>query len=435
MNQHAISVRHLSKGYQLGMIGRHTLVEEAQYWWHKARGRDPRAHFSKIGHPDAQTRKLEAEPFWALKDVSFDVEQGTVIGIIGHNGAGKSTLLKILTRITEPTSGEAFINGRVASLLEVGTGFHLDLTGRENVYMNGTILGMKRREIAAKFDEIVAFSELEQFIDTPVKRYSSGMFVRLAFAVAAHLEPEILLIDEVLAVGDVSFQKKCLGKMGEVAKTGRTILFVSHNIAAIENLCEKCLLLQNGAVVQQGPTKPVIAHYLRKVLEPVSEAGGLAETTARSGSGVVMFTGFHLEDVHGHRLPAVQSGSDVVLAFQVHNRAGRPLRCVDVGFTVHDSTGSQLLSILYSSYQNREFELSQARGCVRCHIAKLPLAAGRYRIGARLTAGKAEADSPKDSVGWLDVVEGDFYESGRRGFGARAPLLLKGEWSLDERRD
>lgn len=271
----AISVRNLSKCYKLGTIGRHTLVDEAQYLWHKIRGRDPREHFSKIGHTATEARRVEAEQegsqeFWALKDVSFDVQPGEVIGVIGRNGAGKSTLLKILTRITEPTSGEAFINGRVASLLEVGTGFHPELTGRENVYMNGTILGMKRREIAAKFDEIVAFSELEKFIDTPVKRYSSGMYVRLAFAVAAHLDPEILLIDEVLAVGDAEFQRKCLGKMGDVASEGRTVLFVSHNMAAVQKLCQKALLLKGGMEQAFGDTADIIDVYMNKRGDTIS---------------------------------------------------------------------------------------------------------------------------------------------------------------------
>ena len=267
MSEPAISIRNLSKCYQLGTIGRHTLVDEAQYWWHKFRGRDPREHMTKIGHTATEKRKVDAEregnpEFWALKDVSFDVQPGEVVGIIGRNGAGKSTLLKLLTRITEPTSGEIVINGRVASLLEVGTGFHPELTGRENVYMNGAILGMKKREIDAKFDEIVAFSELEKFIDTPVKRYSSGMYVRLAFAVAAHLEPEILLVDEVLAVGDAAFQRKCLGKMGDVAQQGRTVLFVSHSMPSLLNLCTHGVLLANGRVAVAGGIEEAVACYL-----------------------------------------------------------------------------------------------------------------------------------------------------------------------------
>ncbi len=267
MTEPAISVRNLSKCYQLGAIGRHTLVEEAEFWWHRLRGRDPRQHMTKLGHSRTEARRVSneqkgANEFWALKEATFDVQPGEVIGIIGHNGAGKSTLLKILTRITEPTSGEAFINGRVASLLEVGTGFHPELTGRENIYMNGTILGMRKKEIDAKFDEIVAFSELEKFIDTPVKRYSSGMYVRLAFAVAAHLEPEILLVDEVLAVGDASFQKKCLGKMDEVAAAGRTVMFVSHNMAAIRNLCPKTILVVAGNTIGPLDTSEAMHRYL-----------------------------------------------------------------------------------------------------------------------------------------------------------------------------
>jgi len=265
--QPAISVRNFSKCYKLGVISRKTLVDEVRYWWSKVRGHDPSEHFTKIGNTATEACRIESENagddrFWALKDVSFDVHPGEVVGIIGRNGAGKSTLLKILTRITEPTSGEAIINGRVGSLLEVGTGFHPELTGRENIYMNGTILGMKKHEVDAKFDEIVAFSELEKFIDTPVKRYSSGMYVRLAFAVAAHLEPEIMLVDEVLAVGDAAFQKKCLGKMGDVAREGRTVLFVSHNMASIVNLCSKSILLGNGKVVDIGQTANIVQHYL-----------------------------------------------------------------------------------------------------------------------------------------------------------------------------
>src|ERR1700693_4989791 len=202
------------------------------------------------------------EEFWALKDVSFEVQEGEVLGIIGRNGAGKSTLLKILSRITEPTSGRITLRGRVASLLEVGTGFHPELTGRENIYLNGAILGMNRAEIRKKFDEIVAFAEVDRFLDTPVKRYSSGMYVRLAFAVAAHLEPEILIVDEVLAVGDAEFQKKCLGKMNEVSNGGRTVLFVSHNMAAVENLCQRGIVLERGRAVFDGSSKDAVHHYL-----------------------------------------------------------------------------------------------------------------------------------------------------------------------------
>jgi len=266
----AISVKNISKSYKLGTIGRHTLVDEVRYWWRKSLGHDPMKGFAKLGHNATEARRVDAERtgqeiFWALKDASFDVSHGEIVGIIGKNGAGKSTLLKILSRITEPTSGQIILNGRVGSLLEVGTGFHPELTGRENVVMNGAILGMKKYEIDNKFDQIVDFSGLEQFIDTPVKRYSSGMYVRLAFAVAAHLEPEILVVDEVLAVGDARFQKKCLGKMKDIASHGRTVLFVSHNMAAVSRLCGRVLLLHDGSLINDGVASDIILSYYEQI--------------------------------------------------------------------------------------------------------------------------------------------------------------------------
>jgi len=259
MAETAIRVEGLSKQYSIGAA--QARCKGIREWLASSCIRLIRQLQGK-GHSGIDERRTET--IWALKDVSFHVEQGEVLGVIGRNGSGKSTLLKILSGITEPTMGEADINGRVGSLLEVGTGFHPELTGRENIYLNGAIVGIKKSEIERKFDEIVAFSEVEKFIDTPVKYYSSGMYVRLAFAVAAHLEPEILLLDEVLAVGDAAFQKKCLGKMGTVAKEGRTILFVSHNLAAVRNLCSRTLLLEAGRVEKMGPTEEVIGHYLRK---------------------------------------------------------------------------------------------------------------------------------------------------------------------------
>jgi len=251
----AITVTNLSKKYKIGHLQqRHDTLRDALADSIHNLG-------SQLRKPS--TDKNETDVLWALRDVSFEVEHGEVLGVIGRNGAGKSTLLKVLSRITAPTSGRAVINGRVGSLLEVGTGFHPELSGRENIYLNGAILGMKREEIERKFDEIVAFSEIEKFLDTPVKRYSSGMYVRLAFAVAAHLEPEILLVDEVLAVGDAAFQKRCLGKMGDVARSGRTILFVSHNMVAIKNLCEKAIWLDFGKISAFGMSSDVVNNYLQ----------------------------------------------------------------------------------------------------------------------------------------------------------------------------
>ena len=261
MSNTVISVENLSKAYRLGQIGRDTLTDDLKVWWAKVRGKpNP---FQKIGEVDHANR--QGETLWALKDFNLQVQRGEVLGIIGRNGAGKSTLLKILSKVTAPTRGEVKIKGRVASLLEVGTGFHPELTGRENVYLNGAILGMNKAEITRKFDEIVDFSGVEQFIETPVKRYSSGMYVRLAFAVAAHLEPEILLVDEVLAVGDAAFQKKCLGKMGDVAQEGRTVLFVSHNMNAVTSLTPRSIWINCGKIAETGSTQDVINSYLKGI--------------------------------------------------------------------------------------------------------------------------------------------------------------------------
>jgi len=257
----AIKVENLSKAYQLGQIGTGTISRDLERYWAKLRGKeDP---FLKIGEINDRTVKSESDIVWSLKDINFEIEQGDAVGIIGRNGAGKSTLLKILSRVTSPTTGNIKVKGRVASLLEVGTGFHPELSGRENIFLNGAILGMRKAEIKKHFDTIVDFAGVERYIDTPVKRYSSGMYVRLAFAVAAHLESEILVVDEVLAVGDAEFQKKCLGKMNDVSKgEGRTVLFVSHNMNAILKLCSKAVLLDQGSISSQGSTQKVINSYL-----------------------------------------------------------------------------------------------------------------------------------------------------------------------------
>ena len=265
MGNIVIKAENISKQYRLGSIGTKTLANDFKRFLYSVRGKeDP---FLKIGETNDRSRKGSSEYVWALKDINFEVNQGEVIGIIGKNGAGKSTLLKILSRVTAPTTGQIAVNGRMASLLEVGTGFHPELSGRENVFLNGAIMGMTKTEIRRKFDEIVDFSGVERYIDTPVKRYSSGMYVRLAFAVAAHLEPEILIVDEVLAVGDAEFQKKCLGKMKDVSGQGRTVLFVSHNMGAIQSLCSKSIYLKNGTIQQIGETDKIINYYLANELK------------------------------------------------------------------------------------------------------------------------------------------------------------------------
>jgi lipopolysaccharide transport system ATP-binding protein len=260
MSKLAIKAENISKQYRLGEVGTGTLSHDLNRFWHKVRGKeDP---YLQIGQTNDRSQKADSNYVWSLKDINFEIEQGDAVGIIGRNGAGKSTLLKLLSKVTKPTTGRFHVNGRIASLLEVGTGFNPEMTGRENIYMNGAILGMRRHEITRKFDEIVAFSGVEAYIDTPVKRYSSGMYVRLAFAVAAHLESEILIVDEVLAVGDAEFQKKCLGKMGDVSKgEGRTVLFVSHNMQSVMSLCNKSIVLSNGSVIFEGGSKEGVKIY------------------------------------------------------------------------------------------------------------------------------------------------------------------------------
>ena len=262
MNRVVIKAENISKQYRLGLVGTGTVRDDFTRWWHSVRGKeDP---FLKIGEANDRSSKGESNYVWSLKDINFEINQGDSVGIIGRNGAGKSTLLKILSQVTQPTTGKIYTKGRIASLLEVGTGFHPEMTGRENIYLNGAILGMRKHEITRKFDEIVAFSGVERYIDTPVKRYSSGMYVRLAFAVAAHLESEILIVDEVLAVGDADFQKKCLGKMNDVSQgEGRTVLFVSHNMAAVKTLCKKGIVLEHGLLVHSGSSEQCVSFYLK----------------------------------------------------------------------------------------------------------------------------------------------------------------------------
>src|SRR6266705_1693597 len=294
MGDTAIRVENVCKRYRIGQRQRYKTLRDALFGVMGTPFRGVRACLS--GQGTSKSYQESDNFIWALKDVSLEVKRGEVIGVVGRNGAGKSTLLKILSRITKPTKGFAEIHGRVGSLLEVGTGFHPELTGRENIYLNGAILGIKKAEIAHKFDEIVAFAEVEKFIDTPVKRYSSGMYVRLAFAVAAHMETEILLVDEVLAVGDAEFQKKCLGKIGDVAKGGRTVLFVSHNMAAVQGLCTSGVFLSQGRVVTQGTAADVVQHYLKTIAPPAIESSSLGERTDRSGNGRIRLTRFWVED-------------------------------------------------------------------------------------------------------------------------------------------
>jgi ABC-type polysaccharide/polyol phosphate transport system ATPase subunit len=319
------------------------------------------------------------ETIWALKDVSFEVRRGEVVGLIGRNGAGKSTLLKILSRITEPTEGYADIHGRVASLLEVGTGFQPELTGRENIYLNGSILGMKHAEIRRKFDEIVSFAEVEKFIDTPVKHYSSGMYMRLAFAVAAHLEPEILLVDEVLAVGDAAFQKKCLGKLGDVAKQGRTVLFVSHNMGAIQRLCPNSLMLKAGQLVKHGPTESVVSDYLNSSSETLKPDQWVdVSQLARHGTGQVRFKGFKYTVPTKRDIAGPNSYDSLEITMELESDTARSVGSVAV--TLYDQYGTKLVNADTLSF-GRALDFKPGANTVAIRIERLFLNTGIYTLG------------------------------------------------------
>jgi lipopolysaccharide transport system ATP-binding protein len=331
MSETVIQVEGLGKQYRIGAAKkryhtlRESLIEALQAPWRR---------LSSVVR--GQASAVAPETIWALKDVSFEVKQGEVVGVIGRNGAGKSTLLKILSRITRPTEGRAIIDGRVGSLLEVGTGFHPELTGRQNVYLNGTILGMRRAEIERKFDEIVAFAEIEKFIDTPVKHYSSGMYVRLAFAVAAHLEPEILLVDEVLAVGDVAFQKKCLGRMGEVAREGRTVLFVSHNMQAVQSLCSTAFQLEAGQIVAAGSSQSVVNQYLSVTSQMSSRA--LWPVQSAPGNSEVKLTAVSVYSESGGDCGVYSSSQDIYVGIDFVASTAHSALCVGFDLVTGDGT-------------------------------------------------------------------------------------------------
>ena len=325
-----IKVENLSKQYRLGQVGTGTISHDVNRWWHKIRGKeDP---YLKIGESNDRTVKGDSDYVWALKDINFEVKQGEVLGIIGRNGAGKSTLLKILSRTTAPTIGSVKIKGRVASLLEVGTGFHPELSGRDNIFLNGAILGMTRREIQSKFDEIVDFAGVERYIDTPVKRYSSGMYVRLAFAVAAHLDPEILIVDEVLAVGDMEFQKKCLGKMKEVSVSqGRTVLFVSHNISMIQKLCESTIMLNRGVLSKYAETDVVLNEYLKSKSELSSVY--IESSSSASSKHPATIKAVELRNISGDNVSELKVGEPFLIVVRMTLNERKRHFIVGIGIT------------------------------------------------------------------------------------------------------
>lgn len=317
MSKVVIKAENISKQYRLGLVGTGTIKDDMKRWWYKMRGaEDP---FLKIGETNDRSSKGTSDYVWSLQDINFEINQGDSVGIIGRNGAGKSTLLKILSQVTQPTTGKIYTKGRIASLLEVGTGFHPELTGRENIFLNGAILGMRKHEIARKLDEIIAFSGVERYIDTPVKRYSSGMYVRLAFAVAAHLESEILIVDEVLAVGDADFQKKCLGKMNDVSKgEGRTVLFVSHNMAAVKSLCTRGIVLENGTLKFDGSVDDALTIY-SDIGKTLDYKVIFNTSTKRNGNGKMQFQSIEIANQFNKSTQDFSIGDDIKIKLKIKN--------------------------------------------------------------------------------------------------------------------
>ncbi|MFZ0634790.1 MAG: ABC transporter ATP-binding protein [Candidatus Acidiferrales bacterium] len=394
----AVFVDKISKKYELGTLAHETMLVET---------------LARLFRSPFRSNKRVVDTFWALKDVSFGVEVGEVVGIIGRNGAGKSTLLKILSKITYPTSGSIRVHGRVASLLEVGTGFHEELTGRENVFLNGSILGMKQQEVARKLDEIVAFAGVERFLDTPIKRYSSGMRLRLGFAVAAHLDPDVLIVDEVLAVGDAAFQKKCLSAMSSLRSGGRTVLFVSHNMAAVENLCTRAIWIDHGQVKQDGESRDVITNYMATFADTSQSTANLKDVADRRGSGELRYTAIEFLAANGETQPVIRSGDSVTL--RLHFEVSRPILHACLGIEVTTDLGTLITDTSTWHHGLDVPELAPGPGYIDLEIDSLTLLPGRYFL--TLGASDLEVDGHfydlLDRCAHLDIESSDIYESGR----------------------
>jgi lipopolysaccharide transport system ATP-binding protein len=442
MSSPIITIEHLSKRYIIGHQHnrhdglRHRIEGAARAPWRWAknlwqyRSANSNLQSSSSGLPSPMSHlpssRATREEFWALKDVSFEVKQGEVVGIIGRNGAGKSTLLKILSRITEPTEGRVRIKGRVASLLEVGTGFHPELTGRENIFLNGAILGMSKAEIKRKFDEIVAFSEIEKFLDTPVKRYSSGMYVRLAFAVAAHLEPEILIVDEVLAVGDAQFQKKCLDKMDDEARAGRTVILVTHTMPTVEALCDRAILLAGGSVFMIGKTSQVVGNYLGSG-DQVASQSILSEHPGRQNGATPLMTAVELVSESGALSSSFPMGSSISVSVRFRAEAN-PLQPV-LGVQVKDDRGVAVLGVNNRFIPGYEFRERVGFGCIICHLERIPLMPGRYYIDLYFGDAHKDHDIVHEAI-YFEVVPQDVFRSGKLPPAGAGPIFWPAKWTL-----
>jgi lipopolysaccharide transport system ATP-binding protein len=425
--QPIIRVQNLSKRYRIGRVEPYRTLRESIVRSVTVPVRLARAMID--GRLRDRATQASERQLWALRDVSFDVMPGEVLGLIGRNGAGKSTLLKVLSRITEPSVGRAEIYGRVGSLLEVGTGFHLELTGRENIYLSGAILGMRRAEIQRKFDEIVAFAEVEKFVDTPVKHYSSGMHVRLGFSVAAHLEPEILLVDEVLAVGDAAFQKKCLGKMGDVARAGRTIVFVSHNMASIESLCNSCLLISSGRLEARGQPAPIVMRYMASELRGHGGIRSLLDHSGRRGDSIPIATSIRLRSEDGGQTDVVRMGAP--LAAAVDFSAPHPIRPI-LGITLKTVEGMPLFGVSNRWTSQGVDNARTASGTITCTFESLPLMPGTYLMDLYLGDfgdPSRDLDIIREAISF-EVVPADLLGTGMLPRPSDGPVFWPATWSF-----
>ena len=415
----AIEFNNISKIYRLGLVSTGTLAHDLKRWWtmNIRRQEDP---YLTIGETNDRSTKGESEYVWALRDIDFKVEQGDVVGIIGKNGAGKSTLLKILSKVTAPTTGTIRARGRIGSLLEVGTGFHPEMTGRENIYMNGAILGMTKAEITKKLDEIVDFSGCERYIDTPVKRYSSGMMVRLGFAVAAHLDPEILVVDEVLAVGDAEFQKKAIGKMQDVSRgEGRTVLFVSHNMTAVKNLCKTGVILKNGKLDYSGDIASTIERYLSNQEERSNIA--ISNIKERSGNGSLRFTDIEITDTNNNPKESFEVGDSIEI--KVYFDSSEQLKNAQMSRIDIGINNMMDYQILWLSTYMFEDKFDPSKGYVQFNIPHLPLNDGVYNINLYSEVNHELADWIQN-VSKLKVNYHDYYGNGRTMPAGQVPVVL-----------
>ncbi|MCK7589907.1 ABC transporter ATP-binding protein [Subsaxibacter sp. CAU 1640] len=406
-----LKAEHISKQYRLGLVGTGTVSHDLNRWWHRVRGKeDP---YLKIGSVNDRSTKADSDYVWALQDINFEVQRGEVLGIIGKNGAGKSTLLKILSRVTCPTTGEIKTKGRIASLLEVGTGFHPELTGRENIYLNGAILGMTKAEIKAKEKEIIEFSGCERYIDTPVKRYSSGMRVRLAFAVAAHLEPDILVVDEVLAVGDAEFQKKAIGKMQDISKgEGRTVLFVSHNMAAVKSLCTRAIVLEHGSTAYEGSVDDAVDFYLKKNSE--KEIVSLKNRKDRSGTGDIILSQVEIMNSKNQIVDSVISGEFLRLRLSYDIKSPVNDKLI-LGVSFKDRNDI-VLSLTVSDEMDLDINELLQRKYIYIDFEKLLLRGGHYTLTFLLSSNTTDSQNHIDRIEKafeLEVLQGDFYSIGQ----------------------